>query len=91
MPATGWAGVAGSAAAVRRRTSKQSPETGRRSAAAAGWVGSRDVEVAAGSGCVRGAVGDGGVVVAAAVAAGGGAAASVGAAAGVGAGSSVMR
>lgn len=95
MPATGSAGVAGTAAAVRRWRSTPNPGTARTSAA--GWAGLCDAGVAAGSGCGDGFVGDGGGVAAAvaaadvAVAAAGGAAASVGAAAGVGAGSSVMR
>lgn len=97
-PETGWVGVAGTAAAARRWRSRWSLETGRRSAAA-GWTGSCDAGMAAGSGCGNESVGDGGaaaaaaddVAVVAAVAAAGGAAASVGAAAGAGAGSSVMR
>lgn len=89
---TGWAGAAGTAVAVQRWRSRQSLETGQRSAA--GWAGSCDAGMAAGSECGGGSVGDGAAAVAAdvaAVAAAGGAAASVGAAAGVGAGSSVMR
>lgn len=89
---TGWAGAAETAGAVQRWRSRQSLEMGRRSAA--GWEGSCDAGMTAGSGCESGSVGDGAAAVAAdvaAVAAAGGAAASVGAAAGVEAGSSVMR
>lgn len=100
-PETGWVGAAGTAAAARRWRSRWRRETGRRSAAAAGWVGSCDAGMTTGSGYGSETVGDGGAAVAAAdvavaaaavvAAAGGGGAASVGAAADAGAGSSVMR
>lgn len=86
-PVTGWAGAAGTGVAVQRRRSRQNLETGPKSAAAAGWVGSCDAGMADGSGCVSGSVGGGVAVVVAAAGAG----ASVGAAAGAGAGSSGMR
>lgn len=82
--------MAETAAVDRRWRSRQSLETGQRSAA--GWVGLCDAEMAAGSERGNGPVGGGVAVVAADVAvAAGGAAASVGVAAGAGAGSSVMR